>query len=676
MFRKELKKIAGNTLPRYKSFSMRNKLITVFCLSLILFSAFAEIASAQVVVERSKDKIIISGIQYYIHQVKKGETAYSISKAYGITVEELNRENPPAVYGINEGQALRIPVKEVTDNKLNEAPKPILKKDETKFIYHKIEPGETVYAISKKYGVSDTDIVASNQGIEISRLPVGAEIAVPRKEFMTERQEFVARESNYLFHKVVKGESLSSIAAQYGLTVKDLRKENRNVRFPQVGDYIRIPVEKAPEIQAAAVSPKDSAAKDVLKPAVEYSRPSGHTPVKNLKGSYDVAVLLPFYIGENAVRNDLDSTMIKGKKVFKLINRSEDWIYPRSLGFIEMYQGILLAADTLRSLGMDVSIHCYDIRGDTIELTRLINSGDLDKMNLIIGPVNTSNLAKVAAYAGKLGVPVISPVPLFNNSVLAGNPNLFMANASLEVSQIAIARKVGEFYDKNFVFIHDDSAGVDPDVRGFRQKIVNELSNRQPFEELKFKEFLFATRSAFNNDSINRLSHALSATTDNIVIIASDEAPVISETLQDLQGLSKKYPIKVFGYPSMRGIDNLDPRYLFDMDLLIFSPYWIDYDSRKVKQFNADFREKFVVEPGEMSYAWLGYDLTYYFLSGLAIHGKDFLSHPEIHNPELLETEFDFRSKNPGDGFENQKLYPVRYTREYDVKIDTESAPK
>jgi LysM repeat protein len=63
--------------------------------------------NSQVLVERSKDKVIISGIAYFIHQVKKGETAYSISRAYGITVGDLTRENPPALYGINEGQTIR-----------------------------------------------------------------------------------------------------------------------------------------------------------------------------------------------------------------------------------------------------------------------------------------------------------------------------------------------------------------------------------------------------------------------------------------------------------------------------------------------------------------------------------------------------------------------------------------
>jgi hypothetical protein len=334
-----------------------------------------------------------------------------------------------------------------------------------------------------------------------------------------------------------------------------------------------------------------------------------------------------------------------------------------------------MACDTLRSIGLDITVHTFDINNDTIELTRLIRNGQLVGMDLIIGPVYSSNLAKITAYAGKLGIPVVSPVQLINNSALLNNPYLFLANSTLEVAQNTISKKVGEYFDKNFVFIHGDTAGIDNDVKNFKAKILTELSNRLPFEEIKFKEFIFNTNSAFNNDSINRLEHALSNTTDNIVIIASEEAPAISETLQNLQGLSGKYILKVFGYPVMRGLINLEPRYLFDLDLLVYSPFWIDYSSKEVKQFNADFREKFLTEPNEMSYAWLGYDITYYFLSGLAIHGKEFLSHPEIHNPKLLQTDFDFRRKSMNDGFENQKLYPVRYTKDYEVMLSPEDDP-
>jgi hypothetical protein len=62
-------------------------------------------------------------------------------------------------------------------------------------------------------------------------------------------------------------------------------------------------------------------------------------------------------------------------------------------------------------------------------------------------------------------------------------------------------------------------------------------------------------------------------------------------------------------------------------------------------------------------------------VSGLAIFGKDFILHPEIHNPDLLQTEFDFRRKSMNDGFENQKLFPVRFTKDYEVKLTNEIIP-
>jgi hypothetical protein len=74
-----------------------------------------------------------------------------------------------------------------------------------------------------------------------------------------------------------------------------------------------------------------------------------------------------------------------------------------------------------------------------------------------------------------------------------------------------------------------------------------------------------------------------------------------------------------------------------------------------------------------MSYAWEGYDIAYYFLSGLAIHGKEFLIHPEIHNPDLLYTGFDFRRDSVNNGFENQKLFLIRYTNNYDLELVDET---
>jgi LysM repeat protein len=466
------------------------------------------------------------------------------------------------------------------------------------------------------------------------------------------------------------GETLSSIAKQYGLTVRQLRRENRDLRFPQVGDFVRIPGAKIAETQEIEKIKTDTIPSVIVEPSASIEKSAGFAAVKDLRGSLNVAVLLPFYLKENSSRTEIDSSMlVKGKKIYKPNKMPEDWIYPGSIDFLEMWEGILLASDTLSSMGLNINLHPYDIKSDTIEISKLIQSGKLAEMDLIIGPVYSHNLSIVSAYAKELNIPVVSPVPLINNSALIGNPTLFMASSSLEIAQKALAKKISEYYDHNIVFIHTDTTGIDEDVNRFKNLIFTELSYKLPYEDIKFKEFKFYTRAMFNNDSINRLSHALSEQSKNLVIIASEEAPVISEIIDNVSGLSRRFNIKLFGYPVIRDLDRLDQKELFDMDLMVYTSSWIDYSKHNVKQFNSNFRRKFLTQPLEKSYAWQGFDIAYYFLSGLALHGKDFIKHPEMHYPELLQSEYDFKRKDNEDGFENQKLFMVRYTKDYVVKL-------
>ncbi len=648
------------------------KVLPVFIILLI----FSVPVDSQVVVERSKNKVVISGVPYFIHQVKKGETAYSIARAYGITVEELTRQNPTAVYGVNEGQTLRIPVEMVKESKPL-ANQIVANKvhDETKFIYHILKPGETVYSLSKSFGVSENEIIQSNPGIDITKLSVGVELAIPRREFMNDQQKFDTEASKYIYHKVLVGETLSSIAKQYGLSVRQLRKENRDLRFPQVGDFVRIPGSNVAEKQEVEKIKTDTIPVVAEEAPVKFERSAGFTPVKDLKGTMNVAVLLPFYLSENKNRVEIDSSSFLKDKKIRVNSVAEDWIYPATLDFLEMYEGILLASDTLRALGLNINLHTYDIDSDTIEVTKLINSGKLAKMDLIIGPVYSHNLSIVSEYTRNLGIPVVSPVQLLNNSALINNPTLFMASTPLEIAQKALAKKISEYYDDNIVFIHTDTLGVDKDVKRFKQLIFNELSYKIPYEEIKFKEFPFYSRTMFNNDSINRLSHSLSETSKNIVIIASEEAPVISEVIDNISGLSRKFDIQVFGYPVIRDLDRLDQKELFDLGMTIYSPFWIDYSKQNVKKFNLNFMNKFHTQPLERSYAWQGYDITYYFLSGLAMYGNKFIEHPEINYPELLENEYDFIRYEPGSGFENQKLFKIRYSKDYQVILENGNQP-
>lgn len=64
----------------------------------------------------------IDGREYYIHLVKRGQTLYMISKAYGVEVNTLIHENPEVKEGLKADQKLRIPV---AGQKQEEPEKPV-----------------------------------------------------------------------------------------------------------------------------------------------------------------------------------------------------------------------------------------------------------------------------------------------------------------------------------------------------------------------------------------------------------------------------------------------------------------------------------------------------------------------------------------------------------------------
>ncbi len=644
-------------------------------LTVIVLSFTAGRANAQVPVERSKDKAVIGGETYYIHIVRKGETAYSISRAYGITVEQLAHENPAAGAILKEGMSLRIPVRIVGTMPV-EQPVPYrhVIHDEGKFIYHILGKGETVYYLSKKYQVTEQEIIDANPGLDITRITLGSEIAIPRRiADVVEKAVSVTKPEGY-FHRVTSGETLSSIARDYGITLKELRRANRNIRFPKVGDFILIPGMEAVKREVVTEWEPDTVRNAVDSIDIHPGKPEEPVRFRNLSGSFNMAVLLPFFLSENSRRTVADTLKLpKGKKDPRSTTRPEEWIYPASIEFIEMYEGILLAADTLRSLGLDINIHTYDIKSDTVEITRLIMSDALSGMDLIIGPVYSRNLTIVADYAGKLGIPVVSPVPLFSNSPLDDNPLLFMAGSSLEVAQRAIARKVAEYPDHNIVLIHSTDPEESNDIERFREIISAELHKKDPYELIKIRSLPFYSRSEYGTDSPQRLSRALSVETGNIVVIASESAPVMSESVMEVRNLSRKFDMKVFGYPEMRELSNIDPKFLFDLGMMVYSPYWIDYSNEDVKNFISRFRKRFFTEPSEKSYAWQGYDIAYYFLGGLALYGREFITHPGMLYTDLLHTDFDFRRKGSNDGFENQKLFLIRYSNTYDLEMVPEN---
>ena len=109
-----------------------------------------------------------------IHQVRKKETLFGISRQYGIDINELLERNPEALQ-LREGMEVVIPVAEVEG-----APAHVLAPAEAAVegMEHTVQAGETLFSLGKRYAVDPEAIKAANGGLP-EGLKAGAVIRIP-----------------------------------------------------------------------------------------------------------------------------------------------------------------------------------------------------------------------------------------------------------------------------------------------------------------------------------------------------------------------------------------------------------------------------------------------------------------------------------------------------------------
>ena len=124
---------------------------------------------------------------YIIHKVKAGQTLYAIARDYNISVAQLREDNPsvnPQALAVDESlwirrtaigssteQQAQAEMAEYTDN-LNKAT------NDDGFDHHVVQPGETIYSLSRRYGITEAEFAQLN---DVSQgLKAGAIIRLPK----------------------------------------------------------------------------------------------------------------------------------------------------------------------------------------------------------------------------------------------------------------------------------------------------------------------------------------------------------------------------------------------------------------------------------------------------------------------------------------------------------------
>ena len=143
----------------------------------VLFTSFAINASANI---DSIGRVKVNGIDYIIHKIDAKETLFAISKRYRVRVEDIKEANTLITDDLKLDAIIRIPmvdtlVKPSLASSTN--PASTTNTSTNGQIIHVVEQGQTLYAISRIYGVPVSTIVELNE-LENTSLSLGQKIII------------------------------------------------------------------------------------------------------------------------------------------------------------------------------------------------------------------------------------------------------------------------------------------------------------------------------------------------------------------------------------------------------------------------------------------------------------------------------------------------------------------
>ena len=580
------------------------------------------------------------------HTVNKGQTLYSISKLYGTTVEEIIKINPESVTTLSVGQILRIPGN--TTEKKNEA---IVRKRDDGKLFHTIQSGETLYRLSKLYGITTQEICDANPGLSTSNFRVGETICIPKVVEntapvtpATQVEEDIDndyRTEDGIRHKVKKGETIYSLAKSYGVEPADIISANPELKKSGLKKKMVINIPAKEKLTADNEYKEDDTA-EALHPAI--------TSIPNKKdyndGVLKVAIVLPFLLDSYA---------------------------PSEQGrMIEYYQGFLMAVEKLKETGYSFEINTYDSGPQEKSLNELLSSGALDNMELIIGAMYPTHNKELAKFAYEKRIPLVIPFTNKDTEIYR-NPMVYCVNI-LQSYLIPEVKKhfMTTFPNANVIFVENE------EEKSNKKEFIAKLTNELDINSVPNRTIPLYNLTTPETTSIT-LKEFLREDKENIIIPTSSSAATLNTLLPTLQQAdmidSLNIPdYKLFGYPEWQIYAKDTREQMYEVETYFYATFYSHYSMPEVTRFQEEYIKRFncSIQNIYPRYGMLGYDTGYFFLLAATLYGE--ILSEKINELEYspIQTGFLFERLKNG-AMINKKINFIHYTPDYRIeKIDFE----
>jgi len=552
------------------------------------------------------------------HTIERGQTVYSIATMYGVSEEDIYRMNPGSKESIKAGAVLIIPQKDsATGTALSTS---------EFYTFHTIQPKETLYSLSIKYNIAASRIIEVNPGLSVKTFQIGKTIRIPPtsiEELPKTEIKTVTKEIDY---RIQRQETMYSICRRFNVSSTELIKRNPELKNGmKAGMIIKIPVQAEETVVTTIEAPQESDVNALLNKAVTINR------INTLK----VALLLPF-MAEEQVRSDA------------------------SLRFIEYYEGLLLAIDSLKNQGISISLSVYDTENETKKTKEILKNKELKEANLIIGAVQNDQIALVADFAKKLQIKYVIPFTSRNDDVLSNN-YIFQVNTPHSYLYAKAAQVCCNlFSDYNIILVNTNDKENKTD---YIQTLKTEMTQRN----LSWKEYTWK-----DDTYVEDLKALLNPEKRNLVIPCSGSLETLNKIRVPLRSLAEETPeygLTLYGYPEWQTYtrDCLDD--FFALNTHIYSNFYVDNLSERTREFYQKYRMWYSkpIYNSFPKYGILGFDTGMYFLGTMNKFGTNFENNLEKIFYDGIQTSFEFSQVNNWGGFVNTHLFLVHYKNNFTV---------
>ena len=535
------------------------------------------------------------------------------------------------------------------------------------YYIHFVKDGQTLFSISKLYGITSEDLIASNPELK-EGLKTDMILKIPFKDTLVtlpktgsspvskKKDSVVATPSVKSVGKIVyiikRGETLYGIAKRYDVTIDDILNVTPGVTSFKTGTKINIPViqqvANQPTATTKPVKSTTTSSKSVDPKTTESKVPVNPTsfndlPEKNSTGQFKVAMLVPFYLEE------VDSIKV---------NQPE----PKSFAFVQFYEASLLAIDSLRKQGMDIKLFVYDSDGDegTDKTRAIFQKRELADMDLIIGPFYAKCFEIASRYAGLHRIPIVNPLSK-RNEILTAKPWVFKVQPGTTGQMGELADFIGKhFASSNVLVIRSDKIKMAEEATVFKTAMAPVMKKENRSTIIK--------ESFFGAEGVPGLKFKLSADKPNILVVLSTDEVFVSGLFRNLNEISTDYDLTVMGIGAWEQY-KLDINSMMHLKLHLFGNKFVDFADAPVQKFSASFMHAYNTLPQVKAYAFDGFDITYFFLSSLMQYGRQFGRQVGDYNYHGLQDSFHFH-KIEGGGYDNSGVNFYKFENNNLKRVD------